>query len=179
LTSAIPHVGSGFSPDLFAARWPPAVTANWDSSILHRMEVRKKVLFVCIGNSCRSQMAEALAKHHARDVIDPASAGVSPFGSIMEGTLNALRLRGISAEGQYSKGLGEAIHFQPDLIVNMSGVTGKSLFPRADVVDWRVQDPYGEDVETYLRICDDIEARVKKLAEGFRAKHRERRSEAN
>lgn len=134
---------------------------------------------MCIGNSCRSQMAEALAKHHARDVIDPASAGVSPFGSIMEGTLNALRLRGISAEGQYSKGLGEAIGFQPDLIVNMSGAPGKSLFPRADVVDWKVSDPYGEDVETYLRICDDIETRVKKLAEEFRAARRKQPSEAH
>ena len=134
---------------------------------------------MCIGNSCRSQMAEALARHHASDVIEPASAGISPFGSIMEGTLNALRLRGIPAEGQYSKGLGEAIRFQPDLIVNMSGMTGKTLFPRADVVDWKVPDPYGENVETYLRICDDIESRVKKLAEQCRAKHRKRPSEAN
>ncbi len=124
-------------------------------------------------------MAEALAKHHARDVIDPASAGVTPFGSIMKETFHALRLRGISAEGQYSKGVSEALQFDPDLIVNMSGIPGKSLFPRANVLDWRVQDPYGEDVETYLSICDDIEARIKNLAAEFRAQHRKPTSEDN
>jgi arsenate reductase len=128
-----------------------------------------KVLFVCVGNSCRSQMAEALARHHASDVIEAASAGILPLGSIMEKTTEVLEERGISLAGQYSKGLRETRPFQPDLIVNMTETPGTMLFPHDRVIDWRIQDPYPGGMETYRRICDDIEARVKGLAELLRA----------
>ena len=114
-------------------------------------------------------MAEALARHSAADVIDAASAGLTPLGHIEATTLLALREKDVSATGQYSKGLRDKNLFRPDLIVNMSGIPGRSLFPDDEVVDWMVDDPYGENLETYRRICDDVEARVKALAEELRA----------
>jgi len=109
-------------------------------------------------------MAEALARHHAADVIDPQSAGISPLGRVAESTRRALLDRGVPADGLSSKGIASATLIAVDLVVNMSGMPGGSLFPNSLVEDWDVEDPYGEDMETYQRICEDIEARVLALA---------------
>ena len=134
------------------------------------MGARTKVLFVCIGNSCRSQMAEALARHSARDLMEVASAGLSPLGYIAGPTREVLAERGVATDGQSSKGLGEIVRVRPDLIVNMSGYPGQGRFGDYDFEDWDVEDPYGDDLATYRRICDDIEARVADLADRLRAK---------
>ena len=130
----------------------------------------KRVLFVCLGNSCRSPMAEALARHLAADVIEPSSAGLSPLGFIAAPTRKVLLERGVSMDGQSSKGLTETVVAGTDLIVNMTGMPGKSLVGgfHANIVDWDVEDPYGEDLEIYQRVCDDIEERVRALADQFR-----------
>jgi arsenate reductase len=114
----------------------------------------KKILFVCIGNTCRSQMAEALARHSASDVIEAASAGLSPFGKIVEPTRKVL------------------LDVNPDsfeLIVNMTGMPGRALFPGANVVDWDIADPYGEDLLMYRQICDEIEEHLTALVADLRA----------
>jgi arsenate reductase len=127
-----------------------------------------KVLFVCMGNCVRSQMAEAIARHYAPDIIEAESAGVSPLGFIDNTTQRVLRERGISLEGQFSKGLRTHTLKKPDLIVNMSGIPGTSLFAGKAFEDWRVQDPFGEDIEIHRLVCDDIEARVKGLSARLR-----------
>ena len=113
-----------------------------------------KVLFICVGNTCRSQMAEALARHLAADVIEPSSAGISPFGRIVDTTRRVLLERGVKVDGQWSKGLREVAPDQADLVVNMSGMPGTALFPNARVVDWDVGDPYGENMGVYREIRD-------------------------
>lgn len=130
----------------------------------------KRVLFVCIGNSCRSQAAEALARHLASDVISASSAGISPLGRIAELTRKALAERGISMDGQYSKGLDEVEPATAEIIVNLSGIPGASLFPsdRAEILDWHVEDPYGNDIEVHRQTCGEIEERVRELAELLR-----------
>ncbi len=129
---------------------------------------RLKVLFVCVGNTCRSQMAEALARRDAADIIDPASAGISPFGRVVEPTRLVLLEKGIRIDSQFSKGLSDTTLFRPDLVINMTGIPGASLFAHARYQDWDVEDPYGEHLETYRRICEDIEARVQELAASLR-----------
>ncbi len=134
-----------------------------------RIEAKRrpaKVLFVCIGNSCRSQLAEALARHTAADVIEPASAGLAPLGEIAEPVAIVLEERGVRMDGQYSKGLRQEARAAADLIVNMTGRPGKSLFAgeQGKVEDWDVCDPYGSDLEVYRQICDEIEARLGDLA---------------
>ncbi len=117
-------------------------------------------------------MAEALARHLAGDVIEPSSAGISPFGRIVEATRRALAERGVSLDGQYSKGLREARPEAAELVVNMSGIPGATLFggvSGATVVDWDVEDPYGDSAEVYRRIRNEIEARVTELAADLRA----------
>lgn len=134
------------------------------------MNPRTKVLFVCIGNACRSQMAEAIARHSASDVIEPSSAGLVPFGSIPSTTLEVLRERGISVDGQSSKALRLENVSSADLVVNMTGRAGASIFERQmpPMEDWDVGDPYGSDLTVYREICQEIELRIENLARRLR-----------
>lgn len=134
---------------------------------------RTKVLFVCVGNSCRSQLAEAIARDHASDVIEAESAGTSPFGSVAAPTLAVLQENGIRAEGHYSKGIDEVMEFfEPEIVVNMSGRTMNGIFPDATVMKWEIDDPFGSEPQTYRRIYGQIEKRVSKLAEELRKKEK-------
>jgi len=139
-----------------------------------RTPKKTKVLFVCIGNSCRSQMAEAWARHLASDVIAPSSAGLAPLGVVAQPTRAVLAERGVSTDGQYSKSLPEADADAAELIVNMSSHPIANLFlgSKARIEDWDVADPYGEDLELYRQIRDAIEARVRGLAERMRKERR-------
>ena len=114
-------------------------------------------------------MAEAIARHTAADVMDVASAGISPLGRVAELTHAILAEKGIDSSGLESKGLRATRFLSPDLIINMSGMPGDSIFYGRVVEDWDVDDPYGDDLATYRRICEDIQARVKALAERLRA----------
>ncbi len=134
---------------------------------------RKKILFVCIGNSCRSQMAEALARHHAPQLIEAESAGISPLGVVSREALAVLQEMGIRAEGHYSKSINDALQFfAPEIVVNMSGRKLHESFAAAEILDWKVADPYGSDLETYRRICEDIQSRVKKLVRELDGEHK-------
>ena len=126
-----------------------------------------KILFVCMGNCVRSQMAEALARHHFGEIIVAESAGLHPLGFIDPTARAAVEERGVTMEGQFSKGLHNHMLEAPDLIVNMSGVPGAKVFHGHTFEDWAVADPFGEDLDTHRRICDDIEARIKELATRF------------
>jgi protein-tyrosine-phosphatase len=136
------------------------------------MVPRTKVLFLCIGNACRSQMAEAIARHRASDVIEPSSAGLVPFGMIPGTTLTVLRERGIAADGQSSKPLRPEDISAADIVINMTGRSGVSIFTEsvAQLEDWDVGDPYGFNLAVYREICDQIEARVEELARRLREK---------
>jgi protein-tyrosine-phosphatase len=136
------------------------------------MALQTKVLFLCIGNACRSQMAEAIARHSASDVIEPSSAGLVPFGQIPSTTLAVLRERGISADGQTSKPLRPEDMSAADIVVNMTGRSSASIFTESlgKVEDWDVGDPYGFDLAVYREICDQIEARIEDLARRLREK---------
>ncbi len=133
-----------------------------------------RVLFVCVGNCVRSQMAEAIARHACGDIIAAESAGVSPLGFIDKTAKLVLHQKGISTHGQYSKGLQcEDLKKPHHLIVNMSGIPGSSLFGSEKFEDWEVRDPFGEDMELHREICDLIEARVTLLAAQLRMEIRD------
>ncbi len=134
------------------------------------MAPRTKVLFLCIGNACRSQMAEAIARYSASDVIDPSSAGLVPFGEIPSTTLTVLRERGISAEGQSSKPLRPEDVSVAEIVINMTGRSGATIFSEQlpHLEDWDVGDPFGSDLAVYREIRDQIQVRVDDLARRLR-----------
>jgi arsenate reductase len=129
------------------------------------------VLFVCVGNACRSPMAEAIARYDAADVIEASSAGLSPMGSIVEQTKQTLMLNGYSANGLTSDLLTREAADAADVIINMTGKPGEEIFwDQEKVEDWVVQDPFGTAPETYQRVFEGIKRRVNQLALGLRQK---------
>ncbi len=131
---------------------------------------KKRVLFVCLGNACRSPMAEAIARKEADDVIHPFSAGLFPLGEIPPHTRQALEENGYSTEGLASKAIETEVWRRADLVVNLSGRMRELEFEDfAKVEDWDVADPYGEGAVSYQRTLLDIQVRVRELAQRLRA----------
>lgn len=119
-----------------------------------------RVLFVCVGNSCRSQMAEAIARHHG---LDAASAGTEPAPSVSRNALAVLAARGIDAADLRPKlvdfdGLGSF-----DRTITMGcGVAESCPSLRTDE-DWGLDDPVGQPLSAFEATFDEIEQRVLEL----------------
>ncbi len=127
----------------------------------------KNVLFVCLGNSCRSQMAEAFARQFGSDCVNAASAGLACGQSVDRQTIEVMRERGIEMTDQFPKDYEAGLAEQYDLVVNISGFELPPL-QRPQLVEWLVQDPLGEQQQVHRRVRDEIERRVKKLIEDIR-----------
>jgi arsenate reductase len=129
---------------------------------------RKRVLFVCLGNICRSPMAMALANKYGSDVLVATSAGVTPALNTSPLTRTTLEDRNIDLGEHLPRGLKEVELTNVDLIVNMSG---RSLPTngRPPVENWEVPDPIGGDAAKYRASCDLIEMQVMRLIVRIRA----------
>jgi arsenate reductase (thioredoxin) len=120
---------------------------------------KPKVLFICLGNSCRSIMAEALARYRCGDRWEVASAGINPLGFVAPETLEVLTEMGVSPAGLYSKGLEAFDLTQYRLVINLSEHSLKGRIPPAHahrVVHQPALDPYGCGLEVYRRSRDAI-----------------------
>ncbi len=121
-----------------------------------------KLLFVCVGNSCRSQMAEAFAKNLGEGRVRAWSAGSAPLGRILPETHKVLQEKGISLEGHSSKGLADVPLNDMDVIVGM-GCEVSCPVPvgfKGRIVDWDIPDPYGRHLDFFRSVRDFIERRV-------------------
>jgi arsenate reductase (thioredoxin) len=121
-----------------------------------------KILFVCIGNSCRSQMAEAYANHFGNGKVHAFSAGSHPLGVIAAETYDVMREKGISLEGQSSKGVREVPVAEMDVVVGM-GFEVACPVPagfKGRVAEWHVPDPYAHGMDTFRDVRDVIERHV-------------------
>jgi protein-tyrosine-phosphatase len=131
---------------------------------------KKTVLFVCIGNCIRSQMAEAFARVYGKDVIEPSSAGVAPAGFIADDAIAVMAERGILMDGQFSKDLVES-GGPFDIAVNMSGETLPSALAR-EIRTWPVADPMGKKRVAYEQAAAQIENLVMALVLDLRVAQR-------
>jgi arsenate reductase (thioredoxin) len=122
----------------------------------------KSVLFLCVGNSCRSQMAEGFARRYGSDVLKPASAGLHPAAIIQPLTKKVMEEKNIRLDDQFPKGLDSLDVSSFDLVVNMSGVKLPAQ-ASIEVRDWKVQDPIGEPEEVYVAVRDQLEMAVMNL----------------
>lgn len=133
------------------------------------MSARKRgVLFACIGNSGRSIMAEAFAKHHGADVLEARSGGSRPLGHVLPLVVEAMRERGIDVSGYPSRSFDEAwIRENADLVVTMGcGDDACPAFIGKRMVDWELPDPKHMDLQGIRGVRDEIERRVLLLIEG-------------
>ncbi|MGA2436549.1 MAG: hypothetical protein ABSG25_14840 [Bryobacteraceae bacterium] len=122
----------------------------------------QRVLFVCIGNACRSQMAEAFANRYGGDVLVARSAGLAPARAVAPATREAMREKNFDLDGCVPKGF-ETTGTDYDVVVNMSGhpIAPASIAPR--VREWKVEDPISVNLERHRQIRDQIESLVQAL----------------
>jgi len=124
---------------------------------------KKKVLFVCIGNMIRSQMAEGFARDGGSAFLETYSAGVSPSGVVSEEAIAVMQEKGIDISSQYSKGLDDVPVTEMDYIINMSGRDIRSMIapvPPGTIIDWHVEDPLGRSLRFFRLTRDDLEPRI-------------------
>jgi len=124
-----------------------------------------KVLFVCYGNSCRSQMAEALANQLGDRKVRAFSAGTHPLGVISLDTRVVLREKGIRLAGHWSKGLRDVPISDMDVVVEM-GFGVRFRLPadfKGRLIQWHIPDPYLLDRGYFRDVRDLIESEVRRL----------------
>lgn len=126
------------------------------------------VAFICVHNSCRSQMAEALGKYLAGDVFASYSAGTETNGQINQNAVRLMKQRyGIDMEKtQYAKGLSEIPPM--DVVITMGCNVICPSLPCSYREDWRLEDPTGKSDEDFMAVIREIEQRIKLLAERIR-----------
>ena len=119
-----------------------------------------RILFVCVGNTCRSQMAEAIARHHGHD---SASAGTHPGNLVSPNAITALSELGIDSSGLIPKSI-DSIDWQSfDKIISMGcGVSCPTV--RIDA-DWGLDDPYGGTLDVFKQTATTIEEKVRNLGD--------------
>ena len=124
-----------------------------------------KVLFVCVHNSCRSQMAEALGKKFASDVFESYSAGTETKPQINQDAVRLIKEHyDIDMEAtQHSKLLTDLPPI--DIVIKMGCNVVCPYLPSRYVEDWGLDDPSGKSDTEFMAIIDQIEVNVKKLAE--------------
>lgn len=146
--------------------------------VYNRVMANLKVLFLCTGNSCRSQMAEGWARKLRGDVIDAYSAGVEPHGMNAR-AVKVMAEAGVDISGHYSKHVNELADVELDYVVTVCDHAHETcpIFPgKAKVVHVGFDDPpllakgaktEEEALEHYRRVRDEIEAFVETLPEGL------------
>jgi len=136
------------------------------SSLVKPFLDRKRILFVCTENSCRSQMASAFAQHFAGDRIAVESAGSSPAEKVNDLMVQVMQEKGIDMAFRKPKSTADIVSsMTPELIVSMGCEKGCPFFPDVPYQDWSLPDPADKSIGFMREIRDTIEQRVRSLIE--------------
>ncbi len=123
----------------------------------------KRILFVCVENSNRSQMAEAFARMHGKDLIEAHSAGSRPSGKVNPKAIQAMHELGYDLTQHTSKGLEAFNGTQVDVAVTMGCGDECPLVLAKERVDWQIPDPREMTPQEFNTVRDLIETKVKQL----------------
>jgi arsenate reductase len=127
------------------------------------MNPTKTVLILCTGNSCRSQMAEALVNHDLAGQVRAVSAGTKPQPKVANGAIEALTQLGLATDGLYPKDVDVFMDQDIDLVVTVCDNAKETcpIFPKpVPSIHLPFHDPHGEPLESFLAVRDDIRARL-------------------
>ena len=119
-----------------------------------------EVLFVCVHNAGRSQMAAALLEHHAGGRVRVRSAGTTPSDEIHPNVVEAMAERGLDVSTAQPKGLREDDVREVDVVITMGCGDACPVVPGTRYLDWDLPDPAGKPIAEVRPIRDDIERRV-------------------
>jgi arsenate reductase (thioredoxin) len=122
-----------------------------------------EVLFVCVHNAGRSQMAAGLLQREAGDRIRVISAGSEPADQLNPAVVEAMNEIGIDISAEQPKKLEDGMVRESDVVITMGCGDACPIYPGKRYEDWELEDPAGRDLETVRGIRDEIAARVDSL----------------
>jgi len=125
------------------------------------------VLFVCVHNAGRSQMAAALLAHRGGERVRVRSAGSEPAGEVNPAVVVVMRELGLELAGERPKRLEDEAVREADVVVTMGCGDACPVYPGKRYEDWELDDPAGKDLDTVRRIRDELDARVRNLLATF------------
>ena len=123
----------------------------------------KKILFVCIENSCRSQMAEGFANHFGKGILEAYSAGSKPSGKVNLNAIEVMQKAGIDISQSKSKGFKELPLKKFDYVVTLGCKDMCPFVPADKHIEWQIEDPKGKDIDFFRKIRRSIEEKVNEL----------------
>ncbi|MGW5440516.1 arsenate reductase ArsC [Nocardia asteroides] len=127
------------------------------------MSTKPSVLFVCVHNAGRSQMAQGFLTHLAGDAIEVRSAGSAPGDTLNPAAVEAMAEVGIDITDQAPKILTPDAVETSTVVITMGCGDACPYFPGVDYRDWQLEDPAGKGIEAVRPIRDEIRARIEKL----------------
>ena len=122
-----------------------------------------EVLFVCVHNAGRSQMAAGLVKLRSEGRVLVRSAGSTPADEINPAVVEAMSEIGVDMSEEFPKPLTDEVVRAADVVITMGCGDACPIYPGKRYEDWELDDPAGQNVETVRRIRDEIDARVQQL----------------
>jgi len=138
-------------------------TVRRNERFVHQHDSRPVVLFLCVHNAGRSQMALGFFRHIAGDGAVAYSGGSEPGHQINPAAITVMQERGIDISGEFPKPWTEEIVRTADVVITMGCGDACPVFPGNRYLDWTLDDPAGKSVEEIRPIRDEIEHRVRQL----------------
>jgi len=127
------------------------------------MSETKTVLILCTGNSCRSQMAQALINHDLGPRVSALSAGTKPQPKVADGAIEVLKQAGIATQGLYPKNVDVVMNQDIDLVVTVCDNAKETcpIFPRpVPAIHMPFHDPHGESLDSFAKVRDEIRTQL-------------------
>ena len=127
------------------------------------MKGKKKVVFVCVENARRSQMAQGFAETFGQGNVEVYSAGSRPSSQIDPLVIEVMKEKGIDLSGKQPKGLNDLPPIEMDYLITMGcEETCPAVFSK-DILEWNIPDPKGKPIEVFRSVRDTIENKVRSL----------------
>ena len=123
----------------------------------------KKVLFVCVENSCRSQIAEGFSRAFGEGIMEAYSAGSKPSGKVNSLAIEVMREVGIDISNNISKSFSELAVSNFDYVITMGCQDVCPIIPARKHIEWQIDDPKGKDMDFFRKVRDDISYKVGEL----------------
>jgi len=128
-------------------------------------EGKRKIVFVCVENARRSQMAQAFAEKIGRGRLEVYSAGSRPASQIDPAIIEIMKEKGIDLSSRQPKGLNDLPPAEMDYLITMGCEETCPAVPARKIIEWEIPDPKGNPIDEIRRIRDMLEAKVKTLLE--------------
>lgn len=129
--------------------------------------IRKNILFVCVENSCRSQMAEAIVNNLYWQKFVAYSAGSNPSGEVVPLAIAVTKEIGIDISKQKSKGFDQVKDIEFDYVITMGCGDVCPVYPAKHRLDWQIPDPKNKTIEYFRQVRDEIIKKVQEIADSY------------